>query len=160
MRQVIRGKAYDMPSRRLDGPQSYLRPLASLLDEPQDDLAVALAGPAHGLRRSRTASVVPDEGWATDARHHHAVQVIFVGGSPEPLRHSKPGPYPVKRREQWRPRTKPPNRKGEAVKRLLDEFRRQDEVVRSMLTPSAARLTPESRQALATKMGSLTLPAG
>jgi hypothetical protein len=76
-----------------------------------------------------------------EARRHHAHApgqvIVFVGGSPEPLRRGKPAPYPVQHREAWRPRTKPPNRKAEALIRLLDGIRRNDEIARAMLTPRA-----------------------
>ena len=70
-----------------------------------------------------------------DYRHHRAsrdVQVIIVpvpcGGSPEPLRQAKPGPYPRQERGYWRPADKPPRlSKAEALKRLLDEFADSDE---------------------------------
>jgi hypothetical protein len=82
-------------------------------------------------------------------RHHRAsrdVQVIIVpvpcGGSPAPTRRGKPGPYPRQERSYWRPADKPPRlSKAEALKRLLDEFRRQDEIVREMMTPSLAGLS-------------------
>jgi hypothetical protein len=90
-----------------------------------------------------------------DYRHHRAsreVQVIIVpvpcGGSPEPLRRQPPPAYPVNRRQPWRPADKPPRlSKAEALKRLLDEFKRQDEIVREMMTPSPAGLKAWLRQA-------------
>jgi hypothetical protein len=80
-----------------------------------------------------------------DARHHHAVQVIFVevpaAGSPQPLKWAKPPAYPQQRRDAWRPaRSIPTNRKAEATKRLLDAIMRQDEIVRAMMTPNPTLL--------------------
>ena len=49
-----------------------------------------------------------------------------------PIRRSK---YPAQHREAWRPATRPPNRKGEAVKRLIDAINRSDEAARQMLKP-------------------------
>jgi hypothetical protein len=75
-------------------------------------------------------------------RHHRASrEIIFVevpcGGSPEPLRRGRPPRYPLSQREPWRPqRAIPAKGKAEALKRLLDEFKRQDEIVRGMLTPN------------------------
>jgi hypothetical protein len=76
-------------------------------------------------------------------RHHVATRpvVVFVpvpcGGSPETWRRQPPPAYPVNQRSPWRPATRPPHRlsKAEALKRLLDEFRRQDQIVREMMTP-------------------------
>jgi hypothetical protein len=71
------------------------------------------------------------------------VQVVLVpvpieAGSPKVARDMKPGPYPQQRREHWQPRTSPPvNRKAEGLQRLLDEFQRQDRVVREMMRPGA-----------------------
>jgi hypothetical protein len=77
-----------------------------------------------------------------DHRHHRAsrdVPVIFVevpvGGSPAPLHRGKPPRYPSAQRQLWRPADKPPR-----LRRLLEEFRRQDEIVREMMTPSPAGL--------------------
>ena len=79
-------------------------------------------------------------------RHHTAtrdrVQVVFVPieiGSPKQATHPKPPAYPQRGgRDAWRPATLPPRRltKGETVRNLLDEFARQDEVVREMMRPN------------------------
>ena len=67
------------------------------------------------------------------ARHHHAVQVVLVRGSPQPLKWAKPSKYPVQHREAWRPRTKAPS-KAEALRKLLYPINRNDETAREMLT--------------------------
>jgi hypothetical protein len=78
-------------------------------------------------------------------RRHHAIQVILVetprAGSPKTVRGVKPGRYPSSHREAWRPATGIPAKRGkvEAFKRMLDYFKRQDEVVRSMLHPTPLR---------------------
>ena len=80
-----------------------------------------------------------------DHRHHRAsrdVQVIIVpvpcGGSPEPLRHAKPGLYPRQGRGYVASQRPVRRIKGaEALKRLLDEFRRQDRIVSEMMQPRA-----------------------
>jgi len=90
-----------------------------------------------------------------DHRHHRAsrdVQVIIIpvpaAGSPAPLHRSEPGPYPRQERGYWRPADKPPRlSKAEALKRLLNEFRRQDEAVREMMRPSPAGLKAWLRRA-------------
>jgi hypothetical protein len=78
---------------------------------------------------------------------HHVAHpaVIFVevpvGGSPTPLHRGKPPRYPSTQRQPWRPADKPPRlSKAERLRRLLDEFRRQEEIVREMMTPSPAGL--------------------
>jgi hypothetical protein len=70
-----------------------------------------------------------------DARHHVVFVAVPVAGSPEPLRQSKPGPYPVNQRSHWRPATRPPSRlsKAEALKRLLDTINRQEQAVRGFM---------------------------
>lgn len=90
-----------------------------------------------------------------DHRHHRAtrdVQVIIVpvpvGGSPAPLHRGKPPRCPSTQRQPWRPADKPPRlSKAEALKRLLEEFKRQDEIVREMMTPSSAGLKAWLRRA-------------
>ncbi|HEY1864414.1 MAG TPA: hypothetical protein VGG77_12175 [Roseiarcus sp.] len=77
----------------------------------------------------------------SDSRHHLAVRVVFVevpqAGSPQPLKWAKPPAYPHQHREVWRPRTKPPS-KAESLRRLLDYFNRQDQIVREMTKPNGA----------------------
>ncbi len=107
---------------------------------------------------------------SVDYRHHVARPVIvFVGGSPEPLRQAKPRPYPRQDREQWRPkRAIPPNRKAEGLKRQLDSFRRQDEIISAIMTPNVALWSawlhrcnvPENRQGFGGKTALAILPAG
>jgi hypothetical protein len=85
-----------------------------------------------------------------DSYHHHVATrpVILVIGSPAPLNRAKPPRYPSTQRQPWRPADKPPRlSKAEALKRLLDEFRRQDEIVREMMTPSPAGLRAWLRRA-------------
>jgi len=90
-----------------------------------------------------------------DHRHHRAsrdVQVIIVevpvGGSPAPLHRGKPPRYPSTQRQPWRPADKPPRlSKAEATKRLLNEFRRQDQIVSEMLKPSPASMQAWLRRA-------------
>lgn len=89
-------------------------------------------------------------------RHHRASrEIIFVpvpcGGSPEPHRQAKPPRYPANPRSPWRPqRAIPSQGKAEALKRLLREFQRQDDVARDMLTPQPggrnANRSPQSEQ--------------
>ena len=43
-------------------------------------------------------------------------------------------------RSLWRPATRPPSRKTEALRRLIDDMRRRDEIVRVVMRPSAALL--------------------
>jgi hypothetical protein len=77
----------------------------------------------------------------SDFRHHvaHPV-VIFVGGSPAPLRRGKPGPYPQQERGYWRPATKPPHlSKAEASKRLFDAINRQEQAVREFMSEARRR---------------------
>jgi hypothetical protein len=78
-----------------------------------------------------------------DARHHHAVQVIFVetpsAGSPKSTREVKPGNYPRQDRTPWMPRTKPPN-KAEKLVKFLDRIGEQDREVRSFMRPDLALL--------------------
>ena len=80
----------------------------------------------------------------TEQYRHHRVsrEIIFVevplGGSPKLARTVKPGPYPVDRRGPWRPRVKPPSRKTEGFKRMLDLMRdldRRANDARAMLHP-------------------------
>jgi hypothetical protein len=85
-----------------------------------------------------------------DSYHHHVATrpVVLVIGSPAPLNRAKPPRYPSTQRQPWRPADKPPRlSKAEALKRLLDEFRRQDQIVREMMTPSPAGLRAWLRQA-------------
>jgi hypothetical protein len=82
-----------------------------------------------------------------DYRHHRAsrdVQVIIVpvpcGGSPEPLRQAKPGPYPRQERGYWRPADKPPRlSKAGASKRLFDAINRQEQAVRAFMSEARRR---------------------
>jgi hypothetical protein len=82
-----------------------------------------------------------------DHRHHRAsrdVQVIIVpvpfeSGSPAPLKWAKPSKYPFTQREAWRPATKPPNRKAEATRRLLDGIRHNDEAAREFMAEARRR---------------------
>jgi hypothetical protein len=90
-----------------------------------------------------------------DHRYHRAsrdVQVIIVevpaAGSPKPVDARRPPAYPVTKRQHWRPADKPPRlSKAKALKRLLDEFRRQDQVVSEMLKPSPALMQAWLRRA-------------
>jgi hypothetical protein len=86
-----------------------------------------------------------------DARHHHVILVpvpypVLVetpaAGSPESIRQTKPGKYPHRPREAWRPaRAIPaPRNKAERFIRFLDRWARQDQIVREMLKPDAASL--------------------
>lgn len=71
-----------------------------------------------------------------DARHHHAVQVVFVetpaAGSPKSARTVKPGRYPTQRREPWRPASRPPS-KAAATVELLRRIAGQDAMVRDFM---------------------------
>lgn len=85
-------------------------------------------------------------------RHHHASRdgpivvlvPVPVAGSPEPQRHGKPPAYKRNSPEPWRPQRSIPvkQRKAEAVRRLLENINRQDQIVREFLdaarTPTAA----------------------
>ena len=79
-------------------------------------------------------------------RRHHAhppdpvvVLVPVPVAGPDFQRQGKPRRYPSSHREAWRPATGIPAKRGkvEAFKRMLDYFKRQDEVVREMLRPDA-----------------------
>jgi hypothetical protein len=82
-------------------------------------------------------------------RHHRAgrdgpVVVLVpvpVGGSNEPIRHVKPGPYPNQRREAWRPATRPPSKAAASV-RLMDAFARQDRIIAEFMRPHQQRPRP------------------
>jgi hypothetical protein len=83
-----------------------------------------------------------------DYRHHRAscdVQIVLVpvevpvAGSPKEAHRQPPPAYPINQRQPWRPPTRPPCRrvsKAEALRRLLDGIRRNDEAARAMMTPS------------------------
>ncbi len=87
-----------------------------------------------------------------DARHHHAVRVIYVevpvAGSPEPLRRSPPPAYSRNPPTHWRPQRTIPSRPAPAksqagLRRLVDIMRdldRREALARRMLTPNAAIL--------------------
>jgi hypothetical protein len=72
-----------------------------------------------------------------DARHHIATRVVFVevpaAGSPAPLNQSKPRPFKRNQWSPWRPQTRPPNRKAEAVKRLLRGIAENDQAAREFM---------------------------
>ena len=77
-------------------------------------------------------------------RRHRAsrdVQVIIVpvpcGGSPAPLRHAKPSPYPRQERGYWRPARSIPSkqRRAERIAKLMRELAEREADARSMLTP-------------------------
>jgi hypothetical protein len=77
----------------------------------------------------------------TEYRHHRAsppaVIVVFEAGSPKEGHRTKPGRYPHQPREHW---TGPPRRnsKADALRRLIENMRRQDEIVREHMTPNGA----------------------
>jgi hypothetical protein len=83
-----------------------------------------------------------------DARHHHAqrdvvliaVPVPFEGGSPKEAKRLKPGRYPSERREAWRPQQAIPVKRGkaEALKRLLDFMRDNDQAARDFMAQARA----------------------
>jgi hypothetical protein len=67
-------------------------------------------------------------------RHPRDVQIVLVpipvGGSNEPIRHVKPGKYPLQRRDPWRPASKPPQRgKAASIARLIENFQHQDRAI-------------------------------
>jgi hypothetical protein len=76
-------------------------------------------------------------------RHHHASRdgpivvlvPVPVAGSPEPQRHGKPPAYKRNSPEPWRPQRSIPvkQRKAEAVRRLLENINRQDQIVHESL---------------------------
>jgi hypothetical protein len=72
-----------------------------------------------------------------DYRHHHVVlvPVPVEAGSPESIRQSKPPAYKRDRLGHWRPQRDTPARlnKAEALRRLLDAMRRQNEEVRAFM---------------------------
>jgi hypothetical protein len=101
----------------------------------------------------------------SDARHHHAsrdVAVVFVevpvGGSPKEANRQPPPRYPRNSRQPWRPRTKPPNRKAEGLRRLFGEFERQDRIVREMMKPDAAMLKAWMSGSLSSLEGIALMP--
>lgn len=79
----------------------------------------------------------------TAYRHHVATrrEIVFievpVAGSPKNARDVKPGRYPHQPREHW---TGPPRRnsKADALRRLIENMRRQDEIAREFMRPDAA----------------------
>ena len=82
-----------------------------------------------------------------EGHHHHAqrdVQIVFVevpsAGSNKTLREVKPLPFQRNHPSHWRPATRPPNRKAEGFRRMLDSFERQDRVVREFMQPNGALL--------------------
>ncbi len=96
--------------------------------EPQGQRNAGRGRQSYAVQRLRQALTL------ADARHHHAVQIVFVGGSPEHYPQRPPPRYPKQTREPWRPRTKPPS-KAEATAALL---RRID--------PPARDLAPADRR--------------
>ena len=77
--------------------------------------------------------------------HHHAqrdvhivVVEVPVAGSPKSLREVKPLPFQRNQPPHWRPATGPPNRKAEGLRRLLDSFARQDQIVSEFMRPDGA----------------------
>jgi hypothetical protein len=72
---------------------------------------------------------------------HRAVQIVFVevpsAGSPKSLREVKPLPFQRNPPTHWRPQRTIPS-KAAASKRLLDNFLRQDQIVREFMRPDAA----------------------
>ena len=79
-----------------------------------------------------------------DARHHHAVQIVFVetpaAGSNEPMRQVKPR-YPQHSQPRpWRPATRPPSkqRQAENIVRVMRELERRTADASKMLHPNAA----------------------
>ena len=84
-------------------------------------------------------------------RHHHASRdgpIVVLVPVPSPvrrhLRHRKPPAYKRNSPEPWRPQRSIPvkQRKAEAVRRLLENINRQDQIVREFLdaarTPTVA----------------------
>ena len=74
----------------------------------------------------------------SDARHHRAVQVIFVetpaAGCPKEGRRNPPPAYPHQRREAWKPaQAIPRDSKAAATKRWLDAMWRNDAAARSFM---------------------------
>jgi hypothetical protein len=72
-----------------------------------------------------------------DKRRASHPTIIFVeveAGSPKSIRETKPSPYPVNRREAWKPAQRPPG-KAERLANYLDFVRHSDEAARAMLTP-------------------------
>jgi hypothetical protein len=71
-----------------------------------------------------------------DYRRHHATNVVFVIGSPEPLRRQPPPAYKRNQWSPWRPATRPPRlSKAEVLRRFLDAINRNDEAARAVMTP-------------------------
>jgi hypothetical protein len=76
-----------------------------------------------------------------DYRRHTAcrdriifVPVPFEGGSPKEANRGRPGPYPVNRREHWRPAQHPPRlSKAERSVQLLRRICEQDQIVREFM---------------------------
>ena len=71
-----------------------------------------------------------------DGRHHH-VQIVFVGGSPK-----EGHPDQARALSASAPRTldgpASPNSKADALRRLIENMRRQDEIAREFMRPDAA----------------------
>ena len=83
----------------------------------------------------------------SDSRHHTAVRTEYILvpvpieiGSPKQKHLTRPpGSYPRDQRQPWKPADQIPARRltrSEKVQRLLDDFARQDEVVRAMMRPN------------------------
>jgi hypothetical protein len=78
-------------------------------------------------------------------RHHHAsreiilVPVPYEVGTPRETHRVHPPRYPHDRREPWRPATRPPS-KAERVARWLDQWKRQEEIIREFMKPDARLL--------------------
>ena len=73
-------------------------------------------------------------------RYPRDVQIVLVpvpvAGCPEPHRQVKPGKYPLRRREAWRPATRPPSKAAASVS-LLRRIVENEAAARSVMRPQS-----------------------
>jgi hypothetical protein len=99
-------------------------------------------GTRFGESRFKSSGLITSrrEALMTENYRHHYVQIVFVGGSPEPLRRQPPPAYKRNQWSPWRPADKPPRlSKAEASKRLFDAINQQEQAVREFMSEARRR---------------------